>query len=173
MKKILLLTLILVSGLTQAQYKSPFWTIFPIQDSSIVYTEVVTVDSTLTANELFKNAKIWMVDAFASSKDVIQNQDDKNFILIGKGLLKESFGGGVDNVNIYFSIKIETKDSRYRYSIYDLKYFDKDLLVWGGKDTSRQSVYKLMLDLSHSIDTDIKSLISSMKSSLLTKQDSW
>ena len=43
----------------------------------VIYSGVFSLDSNLSANELFKRAKAWFVKEYNSSKDVIQDADQE------------------------------------------------------------------------------------------------
>lgn len=173
-KQFLFIAFILLSTLSiSAQYKSPFWTVLPIKDSAIIYTEVVKVDSTLTSDALYSNAKIWLAETFYSSKDVIQSEDVSNKTIVGKGLYKANMGGGTANADINFTIKIECKNGRYKYSFYDLKYFAKDLLLWGGSDTEREKTFNMLNSFALDIDNSFKTTILSLKKNMINKTESW
>ena len=58
--------------------------ILPLQGGKVDYTEVVHVDS-VSKNELYARAKLWLVDTYKSSINVIQLEDKENGEIIGKG----------------------------------------------------------------------------------------
>lgn len=105
----------------------------PKVDGQYGYLEIVNVDS-LKKDELFTNAKTFFVDAFKSSKDVIQYEDKTEGKIIGKGILtaignqNKVMGQSWERkINAYFSIEILSKDNKYKYRIYDitLKSYDQ------------------------------------------------
>lgn len=89
-----------------------------------IYSEVVKVDPG-SADAIFLQSKIWLVNAFKSANDVIQLEDAKNHIIIGKGsaqrYMKGAFGELVANGFFEFTIRIECKERKYRYTITDFK----------------------------------------------------
>ena len=90
------------------------------------FSEVVKVDS-ITANELFSNAKLFIAKKFNSGKSVTQLNDEDSHTLLIKGLLvvkpisklPYSFSY-IKEFQSPFTFSIECKDNRYRYSIEDL-----------------------------------------------------
>lgn len=157
MKK-LLFTLFLFFPFFLFAQDNPFTDVFPMIDGKVNYTEVIQ-EQDVPAGELYKRAKIWMVDAFKSSKDVIQNDDKDNGIIIGKGF----FSGLGHNVSVlnpkyWFTIRIDCRDGRYKYSITDFKYefdirafgsptsqhFNEDFSEWGNK--SFTDYYQNLID---------------------------
>lgn len=180
------LYLILISTLifngTYAQDK--LLGILPLKDGKVTYTNVVQVDSTSKA-ELYKRAKRWFIETYKSGKDVIQLEDKENGEIVGKGFFKETwtvtFYAG-QSINVWQTIKIQTKDGRYKYEIYDfrMKYFvsasqytsasnvDMPLEDWNkGRDSNNQKFYP-------KIDKQVKILIESLEKAMNTPiDDNW
>jgi hypothetical protein len=69
---------------------------------------------------LYAISKEWISNTFRSGKAVIDLDDKDNGKIIGKG----SFDGFVTNYNVlihyHFTIKIETKNNKVRFTIYDI-----------------------------------------------------
>lgn len=103
---------------------------FPTENGLIKYTDVVQVDSSLTSDYLYLNAKNWLVDAFKSSKAVIQTDDKDLKIIIVKSFISKGHNAYVTNPKKWFTLKLEIKDGRYRYTLYDIRY-EFDLNVMG------------------------------------------
>lgn len=156
MKKLLFTILFTTSVLFAYSQDNPFADVFPMEDGKINYTEVVQ-EQEVSSTELYKRAKIWMVDAFKSSKDVIQNDDKDNAIIIGKGFFSGlGHNVGVSNPKYWFTIRIDCRDGRYKYSITDFIYdfdvtvlgrsshFNEDFSEWGNK--SFTDYYQNLID---------------------------
>jgi hypothetical protein len=79
----------------------------------IEFTELVTVDSSLTQEILHYKAKEWFAQSFRSANDVIQMDDKDAGIIIGKGLFSTRYTVG----DIHFTMKVQVKDGRYKYWI--------------------------------------------------------
>lgn len=163
--------------------------VFPMDNGKVVYSEVVKVDSTLTADQLFKNAKIWLIDAFKSAKDVIQTESQSDHLLVAKGFNNRSHNQIV-NGKIWFTLKLETKDGRYRYSIYDLIYEYSGTLLqttvhettpyesWVNLDLHKRNnpkqqekVNELLIEFSKKVNDDFVSLVESLKANIIKSQD--
>lgn len=89
------------------------------------YTQIDSSKGTKT--ELFVKARIWVANAFVSAKDVIQMEDKDAGKIIAKGLFKiEGAKGGFGNLlgydNVWFTISIDVKDSKYRCVLSDYKH---------------------------------------------------
>ena len=81
---------------------------------------VTNVDS-VSAAELYKRAKFVLTKVFKSAKDVTQFDDDDNKQVVAKGWTSSRPKGnmGMEAGRIWFSLKIQCKDGRYRYEVYD------------------------------------------------------
>lgn len=84
----------------------------------ILFTEVVNVDSS-TAKELYSRAKLFVADAYKSSKSVTDLNDDEAKIILIKPMMKVAYKDFLTNIPYYvqYQMKIECKDNRYRYSV--------------------------------------------------------
>ena len=85
------------------------------ENGKLSISEIVTVDST-TKNELYVRSKQFFVDYFKSANDIIQLDDKDEAIVIGKGASK------IPDLLILYSIRIQSKEGRYKYEIYDVSF---------------------------------------------------
>ncbi len=119
MKKIFLL-LIIPSGIFAQGFTSA-----PVDTTTgkINFTEVVKEDS-LNQEQLYSNAKEWFAKTFNSANDVLQMDDKSSGKLIGKGLSMITIPMGITNVpeKMWFTVIIEVKNGRYRYSFTDITF---------------------------------------------------
>ena len=99
------------------------YTMPPLVDGKIFYSEVVQVEST-PAKELHARAKLFVAEQYKSAPDVIKLDSPENGILLVKGFMKVPFHG-TDPIDVWFTLKIETKDNRYRVSAYDFAFSSK------------------------------------------------
>lgn len=96
----------------------------PKIDGLYEYSEVVTLDTSYSKDRLYKNAKVYFVDAYKSAKDVIQYDDKEEGKIIGKGFteLKGSqsilLSAWYYTWSVNFSTELFCKDGKYRYRIY-------------------------------------------------------
>ena len=94
-------------------------------DGNIVYQEVVEADGK-SSDELFTASRLWFLDTFKSSKDVIQYEDRQAGIIAGKGfaeVLVFPLGYAVVS-KVWMDIQVEAKDDRYRYTIKNIEWED-------------------------------------------------
>jgi hypothetical protein len=83
----------------------------------LIFTEVV--DQTASKNDLYLRGKMFFAKAFKSANDVIQLDDKESGTTVGKGLSEiYVFNGMMDmKIQLHYTIKIQSKDNRYKYSI--------------------------------------------------------
>lgn len=93
------------------------------ENGEIEYREIVQTN--LSSNQLFANAKEWIAKTFGDYKKVLQYEDTQNFKVIIKGKIPtneyiNNYGGLIIqewSEIIDFTLTIECKDKRYRYII--------------------------------------------------------
>lgn len=95
----------------------------------IEYTDVVNV-SDADAQALYSRAKLFIAKAFVSGKAVTQLNDDDAKQIVANGnfvpVIKLMMGGAGDYGRVHFSITLQCKDGKYRYSITG---FDHELIM--------------------------------------------
>jgi hypothetical protein len=91
------------------------------ENGKINFNEVVNVDSA-SQDALYVNAKQFFVENFKSANHVIQMDDKQSGIIIGKGWSTYLFWNAP--ITLRYTIKIQCKDDRYKYEIYDISFFD-------------------------------------------------
>jgi len=89
------------------------------ENGNLYFTEIIQVDS-VSRNQLYLRANQFFVKAFKSSKDVIQLADKDDGLIEGKGF-SIIIEAGVE-LQMWYSLKIQSKDGRYKYEIHNL-YF--------------------------------------------------
>ena len=95
--------------------------VFPLKDGKVVYTAVVPVDSTLTADKLYSNAKIWAYSVFRNHNNAIVLDDYMGKILVIEARTSKGFKDrNVWIFNYDFKITLEFRDNRWKYKIYDI-----------------------------------------------------
>lgn len=158
----------------------------------ISYTEVVNVDSTLSANELYSRARSWFAETYRSAQDVIQMDDKENAKIIGKSNFK------YDRINdkasgwVSYTITIEARNGRYKYTITNFIHESStgNLYSFGLITDDAQCPYpkvggavlqswrnKIWDDIKSKIKVQTPSVIKSLKSSMnqpaLSNKDNW
>lgn len=118
--KYLLLSLSLLASTVQAQQSpSPF----PLNsEGDVLYSGSALVDS-VGKDELYRRARLWVTTSYNSPKDVIQLDDKEVGTIIVKGIVQTVLHCGVAAAaNEYYTLKIEVKDGKYRYSLSDVTF---------------------------------------------------
>ena len=149
--------------------------------NKITYSGVVSIDST-SKSDLYAKAKEWVALAFKSANDVIQLDDAPNGKLIAKGITVIK-SGKYPAGNINFTLKIETKDNKYRYEITDLHHTKGDTQlddIGNCEDMiktksrtygiSNQKGYNRMLE---SMNANVLNLIDGLKLAMAKKTNDW
>jgi len=130
MKKLLLSTILFltcISAFSQHnENEKKITDTIPKINGNYEYIEVVSLDTSYKKEQLYRNAKVFLVDIFKSAKDVIQYDDKEQGKIIGKGVLELADYHVIFTVvdeftwNVNFTIEISCKDGKYRYRLYDI-----------------------------------------------------
>jgi hypothetical protein len=138
MKKTIILTCLIINSIASfAQDEN----VFPEKDGKIYYSEIITVDSSITKSELFVAARKWFANTYKSANDVIQMQDKEAGEIVGKGIVTALLTiplNSPEEINAYHTITITVKDGRYKYEITDFygKYYQtSSAYISGGWQT--------------------------------------
>lgn len=132
--KIALITVLILHSISAFSQKPN--DIFPIENGKVVYQQL---DSAITASstDLYNRAKLWVANAFRSSKNVIQIDDKEAGTILGKGNFDV-----IQTMTPYiirFTFKIDVRDNRYRIRFYDISS-QQDTQM--GKEQSLESLIK-------------------------------
>lgn len=104
---------------------------FPIDSFGLIkYTGVIKLDST-SADEIYSRGKIFIAEAYKSAKAVTHLNDDYSRTIIAKPVTTAysySWWEGSKEIFVAYVLKIECKDSKYRYTFDSFRwlYFDKN-----------------------------------------------
>jgi hypothetical protein len=111
-------------------------------EGELIFTEVIPVNGS-TKDQLYIKAKHFFAKAFKSANDVIQLDDKESGTVVGKGFSEILINTGFSPVTtrLYYSVKIEVKEGRYRYMIEDLYYKSYANAQMGSIETPAESVF--------------------------------
>lgn len=87
-----------------------------------------------TEGELYSKAKVMFAELFKDASEVIQSDDATSYTIVGKAWSLIDLGLG--SAELWYTIKVEAKPERYRYTIYDMIYDGSS------KDPSIKIVYR-------------------------------
>lgn len=97
-----------------------FICLFSLQVSSQNSYRWERIDSvSKTKSQIYSDTKMFIAETWKSSKDVIQNDDKENGIILVKGVISK-FGGGVLNTGKFwysYNVKFYIKEQKYRIVI--------------------------------------------------------
>lgn len=130
MKHLILLLVLTSSSILYSQDLTFVQRHLPHKDGKVFYQKVVEVNGA-TAKDLFISAKIWAYDAFEVTKNDLQVEELERGVLIFIGSIKDVRIKNVSNPTQSFKLKLEFKDGKYRYTMFDfiLSYESEELLV--------------------------------------------
>ncbi|WPY97634.1 DUF4468 domain-containing protein [Christiangramia sp. OXR-203] len=111
------------------------------ENGNLYYSEVIQVENA-DKNELYLRSKQFFAEIFKSANDVIQMDDKDSGIIIGKGFndIYITVIGIATPIQMWYSIKIQSKDDRYKYDIYDI-YFKSYPGQYGVTTTSAEKMF--------------------------------
>lgn len=91
------------------------------ETQKVSFVSIVDVNN-VSQSELHNRAKVWFINSFRDSKEVIQLDDKENGILIGKGNSIITYSATLVTMteNISFKVVIRVKDNKYRAEITDI-----------------------------------------------------
>jgi hypothetical protein len=112
--KNLIIILCFISSALSAQDEKYGAGSVPFVDGKVIFTEMVNIENT-KAEDIYLNAKIAFTEMFLTP-DAIQLDDRINNIIIIKGNRTE------DSKTQSFTLKFQSKDSRYKIDMYDCIY---------------------------------------------------
>jgi len=118
MRSIIFFILLIPFALQAQEYPSYEDLRLPDIDGTVTFQEIVNVPDT-KAERLYNRSKLWFVEFFRTSEHVIEMDDPDLGVIVGNGLTsiyQESMGIQVET-QVYFTVKIETKDNRARYTL--------------------------------------------------------
>ncbi len=110
----------LVIGLAAAAQDAAPAKPFPRYEGKVLFQDVVPVDKA-SSPKLYARAKAWIGAAFSKSAMAVQIDDQANGVLVARVTHDEYYGGRLP-VGFNFTITIEVRDGRYRWSFDQIEY---------------------------------------------------
>lgn len=99
------------------------------------FTDVIEVDSTIKKDALFRKARQWFSTSFESAKNVIDNADQEEGVIYGKGNIQISEADGF----VEFNIELRCKDGRLKYTLSNFNHKNaRAVNIFGAAITSGQ-----------------------------------
>ena len=88
------------------------------KDGKVFYQKVVEVEGA-TVKDMFVSSKIWANDAFGVTKNDLQVEELERGLLVFVGSVIDDRMTNVSNPTQSFKLKLEFKEGKYRYTMYD------------------------------------------------------
>ncbi len=182
MKKLFFLVIV-INSMFEIYAQAPE---FPIDSETgkIIYTGIVEVPDA-TEDQLFFKANEWFAIFFKSSKDVIQLSEKESGKIIGKGLTSvyfKTFGMTKDMGYVSFTIDIDIKEGKYRYTIRDFWHdagSSSNVISPGDLRVEKsgfQLAKKAWIQIKEQTDSFVKQMINDLDSSMKSQNasgDDW
>lgn len=162
----------------------------PFDDDTkrITYSEVITVDSSTTKNELYSRGREWFAKAYKSSTDVLQMDDKESGKIVGKALMQvyhKALGSNYKSGYINYTISLYLKEGRYKYEITNFHHTGQYVgdgnsipdygacedMINTTKKTMGVSYQKTFNYYLVQVDQNIKDLISDLKVTMSRKTE--
>lgn len=140
-------------------------------DGRVEYQEVIEIPEA-SAKDLYAKARLWFADTYKDSKEVLELDDPTSGVLVGTGWSTFFY-----TVQLHITTKIEVKDGRYRYTIYNMQVKNPATSVSARYEDTVANYYsgrvsdKAKAGLIYSIQDHINSLKAAM--SATSKSDNW
>lgn len=117
--KIISAILLSLAIIKNCQGQEKFYNTMPMENSKVVYTEIVSADS-VNKDILFAKIKDWAVNNYASQKATLQADDRETGYLAYKGFMVVLDGSKKANVMLYHTLKFYIKDGKFKIVFDDL-----------------------------------------------------
>jgi len=185
MKRLFLIAIIAVTSVAaKAQSKGGIQLdSIPVVDGKYQFQEVVSVDNSVTKDQLYKKAKAYFMDVFTGAQNAFQYDDAQEGRIVGKGQLtvsdyKSVFPSvAVLKWDINYNTEIICKDGKYRVRIYDIVVTKESHVsesnsrtvnftipdLYAGMAKQRGSYKTLYPKVFNKMASDLKERMSSMK----------
>jgi len=167
MKKVLFTILILIGFISSQAQKMPI----NKETGEIEYQEVVQLKD-INKDEVYLNAKNWMLSTLKSSDNMIQLDDVEKKQLIGSGTMVLKKRSLMTGCLLNFKVIIKFKEGRYQYTINNFLHFYnqngvmplrsnlKQIMTnnWGGKPMKKRKQEEIRKEVHAKIETLINSM---------------
>lgn len=134
----------------------------PMKDGKCFYQEVVDING-VSQDELFKRASNWVVTAYVSAPDVINQQDPDQGRIVTKGYFTINYV--MNTMKNFHTLKIEVKDGRYRYTVNELYFVNS-----GGKVIEIERHFK---GYRKKVNKEVIELVADLKKAMATEAEEW
>jgi hypothetical protein len=91
----------------------------PKENGKVTYQEVISATG-VSADDLYNSTRLWFLDNFKYSKEVIQYENKETGIITGNGNTSMSIKSVANYIvenTIFFTVTVEVKEEKFRYKI--------------------------------------------------------
>ena len=107
--------------------------LFSLLFMSFTYNDDIFVSSTSTQDELFARAQEWVSSTFNPSLNEIQMRDKNANVIIFNSRFQTQTSGEISESKVNFTMKIQVRQGRFKYWIYNLNHVSNKPGYSGGK----------------------------------------
>lgn len=156
------------------------------------FTEIINVDSNISKDILYTNARLWFMNTFKDSKSVLEVDDRVNYTIAGKGNFNYEprvFSGSEGTRGyISFSVYIFIKNGKYKYEITNFYHNSSSLrnsfplgLITDDKEYTGKKhslvgngwYNRVNNDIKEQINLQMENIISDLKKNMLKNNSDW
>jgi len=142
MKKLLFAAALLLPFMVKAQTPGPYG--YKTEDKYLYYSNIVQVDTSFTVSDLYKDAKLFITKMALTNAKITADDKTEGLVAVDieeKSTYKTQTGIGSDPMTLKYSIKLELKKGRYRYTI------DNILITFEDKDKDNKETVHTLYEL--------------------------
>lgn len=115
----------------------------PFNEEGVVVFSKIANAPNCSASDIYNAAKLYIVETFRSANDVIQLSDSDNHLIVGKGFNYVSSDDLLSSSGyLYFTIKIQCKDGRFKIEVYQLMLKLPKFSIYAEYCTDSRSIKK-------------------------------
>lgn len=148
------------------------------EEGEILYSEVVPAEG-LTASDIFTLSKEYLADTYGNLDKVIELEDKELGMILVEGLFTvwiEHLGSGFE-YKVWHSLKLEMKDGRYRYQLYnfEVQFGLEDRVAAESMFSDEANLHKVQVKIKDKILKRIHAFANDIKKSIVarSKDDKW
>jgi hypothetical protein len=142
----------------------------PMKEGKVFYETIDSVN--MSKEQLYKKAKVWLVNTFNDSKAVIEIDDSDKIVGKGNFIVNYTYALTPSKCKFNFTVNLDFKDNKYRMQIYNIIAEFALNYETPVENIEKQYGKNINKKLLPEVDKNITDLMSDFKITL-SKQDSF
>lgn len=145
-----------------------------LDNGKVGIQKTLSFSDSVTISELMSRARLYFAEKYRSAKNVIQLDDPNSGILVGKAFSNTSYGLRLSGFETHFTVKIECKPGRYRYTIYDVYVVGNGVTNGNGAEIPAEKYWSMPMGKKpgNAVGDVIKSVASQLEEAMSIKVQS-